>query len=994
MPAKKEVPQRSSLPLIIGVSGGVAVGLILVVGGYWFITSGSKNEPTATSSPPATMSAAANAPPVSPPPVQPETVALETAQVPAVAVDTPAPATQASAAPETTAETPFAQSPNLARETVDPRIEVFRLPSPTWAMSYDSASGQLALIDDSRNGIVIYNIDQMLAGKGEPEHVIETEGPATAVCFKALDDQRVLAVTSQRMSAIKFYDAGTFEPIGDFPLPETYYVGRLMASANPADEGVYYSISGRFNNLEIERDKVKLRGRIDCQTFEEGDDYVPKEGTSLSIKGMAINADGSVIQHRAPSNFVKISRDSSSREGLGGELPPREGEFIHHHVAGPFGSLLAVGFASGSPTFEPLAYFRERPMAVGVHETEIAIGSANDYRALASVPMPAEWLPKMPTDWHDRQMAEDSNRELDFRAKVFYARDSLPKFLRVATDDSRKLAIFVFHSAIVIAPLDRFELPEEPSLLVKNVIPYDLYVGKPVSVPLECGADGAKFELVSFSHDSNPPVVEGNVLNWTPSPQHVGRHQIRLRAKLGEAKHEWEWPVRISRAPIEIPFMVTGLTIEPEERQQAAVWGFIDKDPAPDKVERSWFLGTVNLKTEKLLAHRPLNRPVVHAAITLNDVYALASTQYDETYRRAAPGTQLVRLNASDLKSQNHVVLPKEASEFIVVGDRYLIAVNDAVPRYTLPELKAIDSPFQGLRSGEGYGRIREGWLWDGVLWDDALKTPQLLVDPKQFAHAYHHRERVSKFSDIPIRINGTIDFDDRGALQFVDANARSRHPDDRDSSPTVHLIPPPLDYRFFSFGGISNKKVEWGKDRLAILFNGKVFSVPFSDFPLKEEPAFEIEPVQSTFVLTPTKPTRVSYKAEGATQYSIELRATPNGVEPQFTASSDDGAFTLDLKPFSERLVPAAVEAIIGQNWNVYGEKEKGLERLKQYLEAVASPYRELTKRRPRGVPILIYATVQAQSAAGQQATLHHCYFVEIPLALMRDAADGGTGR
>ena len=50
------------------------------------------------------------------------------------------------------------------------------------------------------------------------------------------------------------------------------------------------------------------------------------------------------------------------------------------------------------------------------------------------------------------------------------------------------------------------------------------------------------------------------------------------------------------------------------------------------------------------------------------------------------------------------------------------------------------------------------------------------------------------------------------------------------------------------------------------------IYQVPFADLGVKEGGPLQVEPVQSEFVVVPTKPTRVQYKAPGADRYRLSL--------------------------------------------------------------------------------------------------------------------------
>lgn len=1013
---KETSDEESNLLLSLGVIAAVIVGLVVIGGVYWALGGGAKPAtPVATDAPPpAVPTPQETAPPIAV--VTPQ----ETAPPPAIAI-APQPAEPAPVAagppepvavtppPEPTTATPPekpADPVELTRRGIDPRVIAYTLPSPTFSMAYDAATGRVALTDDKRGGIAFYEVDQLLAGKVEPQHVLQTQGPATAFCFKTFGNKRYFVAASKMLPAVSIYDADTFAQVAELPIKDTYVVGRLIISESAEDPYVCYAIHGRSNNLRVEEREIKQCARIDLRTMKEDDNFKAWGNGPKWVGDGTISPDGSLLYYRSSGRNVTDWHAARYDDFCAGRIVD-EHTNTYQLIPDAFGNAVSDGTQlyardfRGAPKtleFEPRAYFHAHPVIVAVRDSELVFGSSNDFRKLTGVPMPPEWLPtrNFKENWYDRRQREEAETR-DFRQTADFCRLSEPKFLAAAADDGRKLAIVAFKDGLVLAPLEKLSLPEEPSLTPHAVAPFYTYVDQPISVPLDSGASGATFEVVSFSAKTNPPVVEGGKLKWSPSHEQVGTQRLVMRAKQGNATHEWEWPFQVEQPAVDIPFLVTGISVEPTTRKQAVVWGYTEKPGTDKKTAREYYLGTVDLVERKLTSQRKLNRPVTSASMSTRAVYAIAASGFDERNRQPEKGKQLGALRLPDLQPDNHVEFPSEATGCAVIADRYLMVTGNGVWRYKLPELKLIEAPIYGPRSPENYRRVRNGWLWDGVYWDDTFKTPQLLSEPVYFGLFDSRNDKLAEISNQPKELPGTLAFDGGYATIALRPpnwdGGRNQKPE---SLPNVHLISKPgLDYWQdpSSFG--PPRLIDFGNDCLAATFSGKLYVIPFSHFGAQQAEPLHFELTQSTMVLNPAKPTRVKYEAKGATQYTLELRTMPNITQAQFTATSKDGSFSIDLKPFSERVIDAAVEVVVGQQWQVSQRGEgKSLERLQDYLKVAANPFREITKHKPTGVPTLLYASIRADGNAGETATLHHSYLVEIPTPLVRSKLEGDKHR
>lgn len=992
--------------LAIGLSaaGGalLAVLLLTVIASSWF----AENE---------TQSVAQLAPPQGNSEVVPQAAEEELTGVEPVSKSPPAD----SAAPEPSkAEREPEVQANLADSTasasaaseenpkglepldIDPRLTVLRLGSPTWAMAYDEANGRLAIVDDSRGGVAFYNVDDLLAGKTDPVDVLETRGPATALCLKQFGERRVLLVASKLDSSVSCYDAMNMELIKQVPVESTYYVGFLTASKDPTDPYVLYSLYGRYNNLEMDP-QTNTCGRIDLRTMQLDPDFVVKDSHRFErIPNAAISDDGTVVYYSGIEigGNIKYWRENTEKKpnisyvkkkpyGISKYTVDPHNKFV---ATGPHILPFALGGVSRHLEFEAKAFFRDSPYIIGVHEQDLVIGSTNGFRKLASISLPAEFMiPSDPERWRI-----DSWGGQDFRLRRIHCYSNDVEFLDAVTDEQRKLGIVVLHKALVLVALEKFELPDEPQLAVKSNPETVQFVDQSLAMPLESFTQGTKFELASFTGKDNPPVIKGNMLRWTPSASQVGFHHIGLRASKGGVNYEWEWPLEVRRKNVEIPFPVTGISIDPTDRKRAVVWGYTNEWDARNKpINYQWSIGIVDLKSQKLLAHRSLAAPITKAAISSQHAYVIESPEFDERNRRSRPGNKLLQLNFPDLEIQNEISLPAPATDCRVIAGRYLAvsssrpANSNRVARYSIPKLEELEPLSTNNTNFVNIRRVRDGWLWDGYHWDEQLLKPRLLLSP---AIAYAPTSRNRNFDPIPstpFDLSGSIKYDGYAKIAYGSEDAWRNRRKTKEMLLSLSLYPGRQGFRHSTSSIGRNDLLELTKESMIAVYGKELFVIPLSEFPIDKiaRPEFRIEPMQSDFLLSIAKVTRVKYQAAGAKTYSLALHVAPN-YNASAIQTSDDGEFSISLREMSSGLLNQAVRSIAGSSSSSTRRSGKGEERLDEYLERTRTQYKPIHPRKFKGVPVLVYATVKANDGTGEEAVLNHCYLTEVPLPLVRD--------
>jgi hypothetical protein len=441
---------------------------------------------------------------------------------------------------------------------------------------------------------------------------------------------------------------------------------------------------------------------------------------------------------------------------------------------------------------------------------------------------------------------------------------------------------------------------------------------------------------------------------------------------------DWSWIVSVEQRKTDIPFYVTGVNIDVTGKL-AAVWG----RATASESERKFSLGVLDVAQRKLLQKTEFPQVVQSATVDDSGVYV----SFD---------SQLMRLDRQTLevKSQTNLGF---AAEFEVVAGKYLAAMGRKgnFQRFKIPEL----APVEPAVNSYGYvplgGRLDDQWMWDGVLWDAEMKTPQLLAIPAHFGApgtigrgfqggaggmvGYQAPGRYAGpfNTKTPTYQTGCTPFGYAGFLYVqygrLNVHQNIRHLNgERPEKPVKSVA--------LSSGSNASKELGYmscGREVVAVAYEGQLSWIPTAEL-LPAKASFAIAHKQSTFVLG-AGATSVRYEAKEAAKYSLELWTRQ--PDPDFfqgthlKADSTDGHFTLSLPP--DKLVEDAVDAVGSAQFP--GSSSRSLA---NYLAAVTPAFESLVGRKPNGVPFPVLAVVTAESSYGETDALVHFYLVEVPRA------------
>lgn len=986
-------PSSASLVAIWAAAGsGLFVGLLLVGCVGWMVLSGQRVEEVAIADP--ASQEAEHAPVVTHPTEEQRPTEPRPAE-PAI----PAASEVERANPK--AETPGlefvslkpSESPlGFVKTESDERLEVFKLPGKTWAADYDRESGRLAVTNDDV-GILVYDIDETAKGRPGPVGALPTEGLPTAVCFKRTSQRRFLVTAGNKRPKAELFDADSLEKTGEVQAPDAKFLDYLGGNPSPDDPYVYYSTSR--NDQDVSRQfKAEQLGRININSMEAETINVvagqPGRQSAVEATAILFSDQGEMLYLRDSHGGTKCVTIEGSSEGTDAPVIWGGGPASPTCAVGANDQLVAAGrfvlgryfcVSLGRAEFDVEAFFPSRPLMVGFTANSLAFGSTNDFKTVARVPLPSLCIKSKGADRPFRMLPRERP---EFEAT----------FLRVFVDEGRDLVIGVLPEHLLAAPLSRLNLPVQKSITVIKRLPMKVYVNAEVTLELETEAEDVTFEVgkgrdasgkVRFERavgadgfEENLPIISGRTLSWTPSSDQVGARWIHLRTRQGELTRDWIWSVVVEQRKTDLPFYVAGVNIDATGRL-AAVWGRSTASAS----DKKYLLGVLDVERRELIQETEVPECVQSATIDPSGIYV----SFD---------SKLTRLDRETLEVQSQTDLDF-AAELQIVGGKYLAATGRRgnFQRFTVPDLTPVEPAVNSYEYIPLGGRLDDQWMWDGVLWDAEMRTPELLAFPAHFGVPPNGTER-----GVNGGASGTFAYQTPGRytgpfnakrptygtgctppgypgflyVQYRRLNVHKsiRHLNGERPEDPVKSVQ-------LSTGASEAEDsgyMSCGRDVVAIAYGGQLSWIAMDEI-LPKQDAFAIAHRQSTIVLDPDA-TTVHYEAKDGAKFTLLLwtrRPDPHFYdEPQLKAESTDGSFTLSLEPV--KLVADAVFAVQRAQF----PREKSGNLLDDYLDAVTPAFEQIVGRKPTGVPFPAYAVVTAESSYRETDYLVHFYLVEAP--------------
>ena len=934
-----------------------------------------------------------------------------------VAIPEPAPWT-VDELPETLA-TPETEL-GLKQVAIDGPAIAFELNGLTWDAAYFEAAGHLALTNDE-HGVVVYDIDDIVTGKSvEPIKTWKTDGLPTALCLKQSGTKATFYSSGDATASIQMHDAASFDDQGSIEIPDGVVVRQMTSPSSPDNPwlfAVYYKGTKKHPKEAVTR--INTATNTPSPQIQQRGERLPSRFLEPSDVATSPNGDIVYFRQSGQNRHVGTWQADKDPDDPSAALDVRQLKLAKNYgyVPGPFGQQVGLGsgmfdaslrMLSMQMPFEPKAWFRTRPLLAGYHDGQLVIGSAQKAVKYASL--------ALPTDWYTQKRRPFGFR-YDPRQRFPTVSSPNSPFERTIADDKRGLVIAIFNKHLVVLAMAKVPVPDFPRMIPVNR-PTTFYVDHETEFPMYGLRDDlivrfpfltatdvkSKALTVLRGDADDDPKIDKHTFRWKPTINHLGNRFVKLNCELpGTAPDAirgsvWWWNLQVEHLSANVPFYVDGIATH-ESGTQFIAWGVDDKQGSP-------VVAIVDTVTGNVVEQIAVEEPVLSAAIDDQAIYVC----YDRA-RPMRPGTQgrrdhkvpteIVRFDRRSGKSTHHVPIGQHGWYLRSMAGKFL-AVETAgkgLRRFQLPDMQPSDS--LRPKSRFVFGEFKDGWLWDGIVWDRQMQTPTLLLMPEQFGPV-PNRLFETNTTMVKAGTDGYVQAIPSGHAPglWTDGNlinpavvpcfdyagtialwASPRFPvidlyADSLVSPAKKPVEYPLirgqRYNFRHGEPMMKTMLASGPGFVLTAMLGKVYGIPSADlFP--DVTPFGFLPLQSTMTLNRSGATELTYAAPGATSYSLTLFVGPERSFPNssISAKSANGAFSIDLQSN-----PALMQAAMDQS------QARSLEAAKLRLQQRTESFTQLVGRAPAGLPIIVRATVTATHPDGQRTGLFHSYLVEVPLS------------
>lgn len=587
-------------------------------------------------------------------------------------------------------------------------------------------------------------------------------------------------------------------------------------------------------------------------------------------------------------------------------------------------------------------------------------------------------------------------------------------------------------SNVCLVALNAFALPDEPFMRVTR--------------DQEGFVVGAARDVVFATGDASVQMVVGDIpdgaertangFRWSPSGADVGEVTVEVTLSYNDIERTERFPFTVSQPSLKAPFSVGDLAIN-EAGDRALCWS---------KRMRDSFGRPVGGETESQFAVVDLNGGGAETRAKKLP-YEVKKAVFRDGKVAFLPALDSSRVDVYDANTLERVktVLGSAIVKDIKVQDGGLCLVtssgSDLYDLTTFKKSRVSASAGKSAGAGSaGSGKVfKDGILRGAVFFGESGDTPNLLLASSPFIRlnggsprlesgsflrkapvakspgrsAGHHNHRFSmdgKASSPRVDLPGR---DTKAPLEYSRTNVNvpgathtrrlkesmsvvfyDQHGSRLEQLPVFNKVSPQAS------GGSRNapslKLVSagehvvcaWGERlyRIALPAAEETSADEESTEILSEE--FHIQPEQSAFVISSTETSVLKHKVSGG------------GAPFEFFALSEREGITMDsatgdLKVDGAVLAKAAQEAVIS---SILDRSQPGGEsaELRNHIIKCIDPFRNLTKRRPTGIPVAVPIWLKVLEDGGEVSEMQYYVLLEVPgnetlaLAKKRVAAEG----
>lgn len=915
--------------------------------------------------------------------------------------------------------------PNTAAPAGPIQDGVFTLPRPGLHAGYDVPTGHLMVAEYENNRATIYKLE---SGPVEVKSVACPARP-TVVLAKQFQGKSYFLVGGELDKRVDIFAAESGELAGSIYI-QTPSVIELATSQAADDPYVYYlSRFGQPDRLYV--------GRFNLAS--KADDGLIYLGTHIGV-----SSDGKYLYVIADENSTRrlqLLRVVERPVAMGNEagMPPSMAscELIARETAGTEDFVVApnnrcVGMAynlvnadlsggRGAFDFWSMAFAGTQPWVAGIDKGVLKIASINDFRTAASRELPEQF---------DHKALANTRVEDPFKRYLTHLNQLTPLFM----DDQRKCVIATAQNRVAIFHWGAIGLQDEPVVGVDAVSQASVTIGDPLEIDVKPLSANLNIRVASGPQGA---ALQDGKLKWKPKAEDIGNHKILIESTHNNLKCEQSVDVRVARPSVALPFAAQHISLSPDGKL-AVAW----EQPEDDygrKPAGPGRLAVIDVAARKVLGTKDVQKGIWLARINGQGVFVLTMPPATVAEDSAL---EVFRLNLPDLKLGATVNARGLRRVLDFAGEKYLVACDEM---FSQPDLKRLYSFLDPNRTGLGdrsnhmlpmMSHIDEGWLLNGVVWDEKVAHAQFLVRPRGIArHPSNNYEASTRNENEEDSISsyGLL----RQGLQIMSkpgssilsgqnsqqvpivlrdipaavlngygtssglGQAYSLHVHELSGGSESQQVPLFVNRPRLAQASYSSQEraglpeIDAAGDVVAAVSANEVFlastkeinraslSLPFR-FRRKQNP-----------ILLGGNP-RVSYElADGAPPFEVKI--VIEGIE-QRVQSQRAVVLPLDLDR-----ITAAIYQKVGQfNWiaNVRRGDSKETskdvkERVLDYVDAVTPQFKMITGHEPKGVPLLVPAYVEATDRDLKIARLVHYYLLDLPTQkiVLAFAPGGQTG-
>lgn len=888
-------------------------------------------------------------------------------------------------------------------------VKTLVLPSDYADFALNPETGTVASISAESSEIVFFRETDLSSETPVPTAKHSVGSTPCSIFYKAFQDKRVFSVVCTQDPHMYIFDAGRadgdntkeFSLLGKVPL-ESIGNSLVTGSINPEDPFLYHcygsghdSKTGVVSLRDLQSHGAAFDGSMDC----------------------AISASGEVAYRRgpwSPSGFESLIRTNTLSE-----TAPKFSRLFYDHrsvegyVPDPFDRLTAVGpqlYARSLETIEqslsfmPLAFFRSRPIIVGIPSTEAGAGIGgrrNVNPAPASITIQAASsnnfvLLGNPVKLDlvgvsgDRALARGVESRSDFKRVV--------KRSRLFADDARLRCIYADGNRLCWFPIAEFAGADEPFLMATLENSEKLHVGRENRLTLK--PVDARVQLII---DDKPDgmVVDGESLVWTPSPDQIGTAVIVATLKHELLQKTQRFEVNVTLPGYPLPFQPAGFVLS-----DSANLVFLWEGDVPDQFrarENSAVVGEgriaiMELEAGKIQQHRKIADAVNRAAINATNVFLVP----------ALPGAARCEiLRIKDLEREKSLMTDGPITHLEIKENLLILQTAATLEIYDVNTFALLKS-FRSTGPADSIKLTKYGFYVNGVLYGFDLKAKLLvsldkipqLGGPRNLQPPAVVNPPAKESHDNPKRPG-----------QGVSRLATSTTPDgevtislDFQSQPlevpgSIHTWRTAADVSLTTSGAVEAKQVivrtkqyaqtsrvtsppagslQVNSRQVGAVFERVLFLWPIPARKNADVLPLELRPQQSFLQMTSDGPTELKHELNGGrAPVSFSLLKTTEAL------SIDEATGIVTIN--KARAMADAMDTLQGH----IRDKNRGesfLHTLREYAAAVPATSTSLLGLTPVDLPVAMPVLVTVNDADLNSATLQYSVIINVPAGEFRD--------